>query len=209
MRSEEGHKMKDKKDKFIVATKNRDKLIEIREILKDFPFEVISMAEAGFDEEIEENGKTFEENALIKARAIHSKTGGYVMADDSGLCVDALDGAPGIFSARFAGENASYDTKIKRLWEMLDESHTLDRTARFVCAVAVIRPDNSEFTVRGECEGVIHDKIIGVNGFGYDPIFYMPEHMMTTAQMSPSMKHSISHRGRALRKMVEVLSFSS
>lgn len=197
--------MNNKKYKFIVATKNSDKLIEIKEILKDFPFEVVSMGDAGFDEDIEENGKTFEENALIKARVIHNKTGGYVMADDSGLCVDALDGAPGIFSARFAGENATYDTKIKKLWEMLDESATEDRTARFVCAVAVIRPDNSEFTVRGECEGLIHDKIIGLNGFGYDPIFYMPEHMMTTAQMSPTMKHSISHRGRALRKMLEVL----
>jgi len=192
--------------KFIVATKNKDKISEIKEIVKDFPFDVLSMEEAGFDDEIPENGTTFEENALIKARAIHKKTGGYVMADDSGLSVNALDGAPGIYSSRFAGENAGYKEKIQIIWDMLDEKKAKDRSAKFICAIAVIKPDGSEFTVRGECHGIIHDQAIGENGFGYDPVFFMPEYMMTTAQMTPSMKHSVSHRGIALRKMMEILS---
>lgn len=191
--------------KFIAATKNKDKILEIKEILQGFPLEVLSMEEAGFDEEVEENGFTFEENALIKARALHKKAGGYVMADDSGLAIDALNGAPGIYSARFAGESASYREKIQKIWTMLDEIGAKDRSARFVCAIAVIRPDGSEFTVRGECHGLIHDEILGTNGFGYDPVFYMPEFAMTTAQMTPSMKHAISHRGIALRKMTEIL----
>ncbi|MHB1485460.1 MAG: XTP/dITP diphosphatase [Saccharofermentanales bacterium] len=190
---------------FIAATKNKDKINEIKEILKDFPLNVISMADAGYFDEIEENGSTFEENALIKARAIHKMTGGYVMADDSGLSITALNGAPGIFSSRFAGETAGYKEKIQHIWDMLDEVKATDRSAKFICAIAVIRPDGSEFTVRGECDGIIHDKISGKNGFGYDPVFYMPEYGMTTAQMTPAMKHSISHRGKALRKMVEIL----
>lgn len=191
--------------KFIVATKNKNKINEIKEIVKDFPFDVISMEEAGFSDEIEENGTTFEENALIKARAIHKQTGGYVMADDSGIAIKALGGAPGIYSARFAGESASYKVKIQKIWDMLDEIKAEDRSAKFVCAIAVIRPDGSEFTVRGECHGVIHGEIAGENGFGYDPVFYMPEHGMTTAQMPPEKKHSLSHRGIALRKMMKVL----
>ncbi len=191
--------------KFIAATKNPDKIEEIRAILKGFPLEVIPMQEAGFDDEIEENGTTFEENALTKARAIHQKTGGYVMADDSGLSVDALDGAPGIYSSRFAGKDATYREKIQKIWDMLDEKKARDRSAKFICAIAVIMPDGREITVRGECRGIIHDKIVGDNGFGYDPVFYMPEYGMTTAQMTPSMKHSISHRGIALRRMMEVL----
>lgn len=191
--------------RFIAATKNQDKINEIKEIIRGFPLEAVSMEEAGFDEDVDENGSTFEENALIKARALHKKTGGYVMADDSGLAIDALNGAPGIYSARFAGESASYNEKIQKIWTMLDTIAAKDRSARFVCAIAVIRPDGSEFTVRGECYGVIHDRILGENGFGYDPVFYMPEFGMTTAQMTPSMKHSISHRGIALRKMMDVL----
>lgn len=190
---------------FIVATKNKDKINEIKVILKDFPLSVKSMDEAGFKDEIEEDGKTFEENALIKARAIHRKTGGYVLADDSGLSITALNGAPGIYSSRFAGESAGYKEKIQKIWDMLDEVRATDRSAKFICAVAVVRPDGSEFTVRGECEGLIHTKMLGKHGFGYDPIFYIPEFGMTTAQMDPSMKHSISHRGKALRKMSEIL----
>lgn len=191
--------------KFIVATKNKDKISEIKEIVKNFPLEVISMEEAGFDDEIEENGTTFEENALIKAHAIHKKTGGYVMADDSGLSITALNGAPGIYSARFAGETASYREKIQKIWDMLDAAGTKDRSAQFVCAVAVVRPDGTDFTVRGECNGLIHHELAGENGFGYDPVFFVPEKNMTTAQMSPSMKHSLSHRGIALRKMMGIL----
>jgi len=194
-----------KKTRFVVATKNKNKIIEIKEILKDFPLEVLSMEDIGFADEIEENGNTFEENALIKARAIHKQTGGYVMADDSGLSIDALDGVPGIYSARFAAESASYKEKVQLIWDMLDKVDAKDRSAKFVCAIAVVRPDDSEFTVRGECHGLIHDKIQGENGFGYDPVFFMPEFGMTTAQMTPGMKHSISHRGIALRKMMEKL----
>jgi len=191
--------------KFIVATKNKNKISEIKEIVKSFPFEVLSMEDAGFDDEIIEDGMTFEENAMIKARAIHQKTGGYVMADDSGLSIQALDGAPGIYSSRFAGEEASYKEKIQKIWDMLDEIKAKDRSAKFVCAIAVIKPDGSEFVVRGECHGVIHAEALGKNGFGYDPVFFIPEYGMTTAQMPPSMKHSISHRGIALRKMMEIL----
>ena len=191
--------------RLFAATKNKDKILEIQEIVRDFPLEVLSMEEAGFDEDVEENGSTFEENALIKARALHKKTGGYVMADDSGLAIDALGGAPGIYTARFAGESASYPEKIQKIWTLLDEAGANDRSARFVCAIAVIRPDGTEFTVRGECHGLIHNKILGQNGFGYDPVFFMPDFGMTTAQMTPSMKHSISHRGIALRRMMDVL----
>jgi XTP/dITP diphosphohydrolase len=191
--------------KFIAATKNKDKIAEIKEIVRGFPFEVISMEDAGFNDEIEENGTSFEENALIKARAIHKKTGGYVMADDSGLSVSALDDAPGIYSARFAGKHTTYKEKIQKIWDMLNERNALDRSARFVCAIAVIEPDGKEFVVRGECHGVIHSEIAGEHGFGYDPVFFMPEYGMTTAQMTPSMKHSISHRGIALRKMMAIL----
>ncbi len=191
--------------KFTVATKNKNKLSEIREILKDFPFEVVSMEDVGIEDEIEENADTFEGNALIKARTIHKKTGGYVMADDSGLCVDALDGAPGIYSARFAGENSDYNTKINKIWEMMKNSGSENRAARFVCAIAVIEPDGKEYTLRGECEGVIHDEIQGDNGFGYDPVFFVPDLGKTTAQLSPEEKNKISHRGKALAKMIELL----
>ena len=128
------------------------------------------------------------------------------MADDSGICIDALDGAPGIYSARFCGENSTYPEKFAKIFSMLKDVPEEKRTARFVCAIAVVRPDGSSFTVRGEVEGVLHEEPKGENGFGYDPIFYVPEFGMTTAQMPPEQKNSISHRGRALRKMVEQLS---
>ena len=191
--------------KFIVATKNKNKLSEIKEILNGFPLDVVSMEEAGIEDEIEENADTFEGNALIKARAIFEKTGGYVMADDSGLCIDALDGAPGIYSARFAGENTDYTTKINRIWDMMKQSGSDNRKAKFVCAIALITPDGNEYTLRGECEGVIHDKIQGNNGFGYDPVFYIPDLGMTTAEMSSEEKNKISHRGRALSMMTDLL----
>ena len=191
--------------KFIVATKNKNKLSEIKEILREFPFEVVSMQETGIEDEIEETAETFEGNALIKARSIYKKTGGYVMADDSGLCIDSLGGAPGIYSARFAGEDADYITKINLIWDMMKKSGSENRSARFVCAIALIMPDGKEFTLRGECEGIIHDKIQGNNGFGYDPVFYIPELGMTTAQLPPEEKNKISHRGKALEKMIALL----
>lgn len=191
--------------KFIVATGNKDKIIEIKEILAGLDFEIYTMGELGIHDNVPETGETFEENALIKARAVHAVTEGYVMADDSGLSVKALGGAPGIYSARFAGENAGYDVKIQKIWDMLLASGSEDRSASFVCAIAVVRPDGSEFTVRGECSGVIHHRAEGENGFGYDPVFYMPEFNMTTASMPRDIKNSISHRGIALRKMADIL----
>ena len=191
--------------KFVVATGNKDKIKEIREILSGLDFDIHAMGEMGFHDDIPETGETFEENARIKARAVHAVTGGYVMADDSGLTIKALDGAPGIFSARFAGEDAGYEEKIQKIWDMLSASGSEDRSASFVCAIAVVRPDGSEFTVRGECHGVIHHRTEGENGFGYDPVFFMPEYNMTTASMPRDMKNSISHRGIALRKMAEIL----
>ena len=196
-----------KEFKLILATSNKDKAREIAEILSDTPFVVTTMKEEGYDPDIVEDGKTFEENALIKARAVHALAkGAYVMADDSGLCIDALDGAPGIYSARFCGENSTYPEKFAKIFEMLKDVPEEKRTAKFVCSIAVVRPDGSEFTVRGEVCGVLHEKPMGDGGFGYDPIFYVPEFGMTTAQMPPEQKNSISHRGRALRKMVEELS---
>lgn len=191
--------------KLIAATKNKGKLKEIIEILDNLPYEVISMEQAGISDDIEENGSTFEENALIKAREIYKITGQMVMADDSGLEVDYLGGAPGIYSSRFAGEGATDADKNKKLLSLLDGVPFEKRTARFVCAIAVIFPDGKHFTVRGTCEGFIGFKPEGSNGFGYDPLFFMSEYNMTTAQMSSEQKHKISHRGKALRLMVEEL----
>ena len=192
--------------KLILATSNKDKAREIAEILEGTPFVVTTMKEEGFDPDIVEDGKTFEENALIKARAVHAlANGAYVMADDSGLCIDALDGAPGIYSARFCGENSTYPEKFAKIFEMLKDVPEEQRTAKFVCSIAVVRPDGSEFTVRGEICGVLHEKPMGDGGFGYDPIFYVPEFGMTTAQMTKEQKNSISHRGKASRAMAEKL----
>ena len=195
-----------KEFRLILATSNKDKAREIAEILKDTPFVVTTMKEEGFDPDIVEDGSTFEENALIKARTVHELAGNaYVMADDSGLCIDALDGAPGIYSARFCGEDSTYPEKFAKIFEMLKDVPEEKRTAKFVCSIAVVRPDGSEFTVRGEVCGVLHEKPMGDGGFGYDPIFYVPEFGMTTAQMTKEQKNSISHRGKASRAMAEKL----
>ena len=192
--------------KLILATSNKDKAREIAEILEGTPFVVTTMKEEGFDPDIVEDGKTFEENALIKARTVHALAkGAYVMADDSGLCIDALDGAPGIYSARFCGEDSTYPEKFAKIFEMLKDVPEEKRTAKFVCSIAVVRPDGSEFTVRGEVCGVLHEKPMGDGGFGYDPIFYVPEFGMTTAQMTKEQKNSISHRGKASRAMAAKL----
>ncbi|HEX9063403.1 MAG TPA: XTP/dITP diphosphatase [Clostridia bacterium] len=190
---------------FIIATKNKGKICEIKEILKEFPFNVVSMESVGIHNDIEENGTTFEENALIKAREIAFITGGIVMADDSGLEVDYLGGAPGIYSSRFAGEGASDRDRNNKLLSMLSGVPAEKRTARFVCVIAVVLPDKTFFTVRGECEGRIGLKEEGSNGFGYDPLFFLPEYNLTTAQLPTDEKNRISHRGKALRLMVEEL----
>ena len=191
--------------RMIFATGNENKMVEIREILGELPLEIQSMKEAGVYADVDENGSTFEENALIKARAICKLAGEMVLADDSGLEIDYLDKAPGIYSARFAGEDTSYDIKNRILLDRLEGIPEEERTARFVCAVAAVFPDGTEFVVRGTVEGRIGYEEKGENGFGYDPIFYLPERGMTTAQLPPEEKNSISHRGNALRKMKEIL----
>ena len=191
--------------RFVAATANKGKLKEIKEILASFPFDVISMREAGIHYEIEETGKTFEENAIIKASAISKIAKDFVMADDSGLEVDYLNGEPGIYSSRFAGEGASDEDKNKKLIGLLEGVPKEKRTARFVCVIAVVFPDGDCFTARGTCEGLIGEIPAGVNGFGYDPLFYVPGYEMTIAEMDIEIKNSISHRGKALRMMVEEL----
>ena len=201
MKSGEYPKMR----KFIAATKNKGKLKEIEEILVGLPLRIISMEEAGITMDIEETGTTFEENALIKAREIYKITGEMVMADDSGLEIDFLNGAPGIYSARFAGVGATDKDKNDKILSLLRDVPFEQRAARFVCAIAVILPNGSDFTVKGVCEGVIGFEASGNNGFGYDPLFYLPEYKLTTAQMPPNEKHKISHRGKALQCMVDRL----
>lgn len=187
--------------RIIFATGNAGKMREIREILSDLPYEVVSMKEAGVEADIVEDGTTFEENALIKARTIAQITGEIAMADDSGLEVDYLDKAPGIYSARFLGEDTSYDIKNKYLIDQLEGVEGDARSARFVCAIACVWPDGKERVCRATIEGELAKESAGENGFGYDPIFYVPEFGKTTAQLSMEEKNKISHRAKALREM--------
>lgn len=191
--------------RMIFATGNENKMVEIREILGDLPLEILSMKQVGIRADIEENGTSFEENALIKAREVCRLAGEMVLADDSGLEIDYLNGEPGIYSARYMGENTSYRVKNKNLMERLEGVPDEKRTARFVCAIAAVFPDGKELVVRGTVEGIIGYEERGENGFGYDPIFYLPERGLTTAELPPEEKNSISHRGNALRKMKELL----
>lgn len=191
--------------RFVVASANSGKIKEIKKVLQDTSLEVVSMSEAGFSDEIEETGSTFEENALIKAEAVAAKVNAIVMADDSGLEVDALNGAPGVYSARYAGEGASDKDRNIKLLKELESTPDDKRQARFVSAIAVVLPDGRNFVVRGTCEGIITRAPSGDNGFGYDPLFYLPEFGATMAQISMEEKNKISHRGKALVKMVEKL----
>ena len=191
--------------RIIFATGNEGKMREIRMILGDLGVPVVSMKEAGAAADIEENGTSFEENAIIKARTIMKKTGEITMADDSGLEIDALGGEPGIYSARYMGEDTSYDIKNNLLLDKLKGVPDEKRTARFVCVICAVFPDGAVESARGTIEGRIAHEIMGENGFGYDPIFYYPECQCTTAQMDPEMKNELSHRGKALRKMREVI----
>ena len=186
-------------EKIVFATGNNNKMIEIREILKDFCDNIVSMKDEGIDIDIVEDGDTFEQNALIKARSVWKSTGQLVIADDSGLEVDALNGEPGIYSSRYMGEDTSYHEKNNNIIQRLQGVPDEKRTARFVCAAAVIFPDGSEKVVRGVMEGRIGYEEQGENGFGYDPIFILPEFEKTTAQLPPEVKNSRSHRGKALR----------
>ena len=192
----------------IFATGNTGKMKEIRSILADLGVPVLSMKEAGVQIDIEENGASFEENALIKVRAVaaaEEARGSVILADDSGLEIDALNGEPGIYSARYLGEDTPYDVKNRELISRLEGVPVDQRTARFVCAIAAVLADGREFTVRGVIEGRIGYEQRGQGGFGYDPIFYVPEYGKTTAEMSPEEKNLISHRGKALMLMKEVL----
>ena len=191
--------------KIVFATGNTGKMREIREILADLDLEVVSMKEIGFNMPIEENGTTFEENALIKARAVAGQCGEIVLADDSGLEVDYLNGDPGIYSARYMGEETPYSIKNAAIIERLAGVPDEKRTARFVCAIAAVFPDGQELVTLGEIQGRIDYEEKGNNGFGYDPIFYVPQFGRTTAELSDEEKNSVSHRGKALRKMKEEL----
>ncbi|HJD03812.1 MAG: XTP/dITP diphosphatase [Mediterraneibacter sp.] len=194
------------KRRIVFATGNKDKMKEIRQILADLGMEIVSMKEAGVDIEIVEDGMSFEENAEIKARAVSRVlTSDIVLADDSGLEIDYLDKAPGIYSARFAGEDTSYDIKNRIFLDRLEGVPDEERTARFVCAVAAVFPDGTSETVRETIEGRIAHEPAGENGFGYDPIFYVPEYECTTAEMSAELKNELSHRGKALRSMRRIL----
>lgn len=191
--------------RIIFATSNEGKMKEIRMILADLNVEVVSLKEAGITAEIEENGTTFEENAVIKAKAICDLTGEIVLSDDSGLEVDYMDKGPGVYSARFMGEDTSYEIKNQYIIDRLKDANEEERTARFVCVIACAFPSGDIVTRRGTIEGVIAHEIIGANGFGYDPIFYVPEYGCTTAELDPEVKNEISHRGKALKAMKEVL----
>ena len=191
--------------KVIFATGNQGKMKEIREILGDLDIELLSLKDAGIQADIVEDGKTFEENAQIKARTVCSLTGEIVLADDSGLEIDYLNKEPGIYSARYMGEDTSYRIKNANLIERLNGVPDEKRTARFVCAIAAAFPDGTMKTVRATMEGRIGYEEKGENGFGYDPIFWLPEYGCTSAELSMEEKNKISHRGKALRLIKDEL----
>lgn len=193
-------------EKIIVATGNEGKMDEIRQILQGEELEFASLRDENLlDVEIIEDGSTFEENAIIKARAISDLTGQMVLADDSGLEVDFLNGEPGIYSARYLGEDTSYTIKNNHIISLLEGVPDEERTARFVCVIACAFPDGRTVTVRGVIEGRIAYEERGENGFGYDPIFYVPEFGCTTAELPPEEKNKVSHRGKALTAMYQEL----
>ncbi len=192
-------------DKIIFATSNQGKMDEIKMIMKDFDIPIISMKEAGIVADIVEDGTTFEENAIIKAKAIMEMTGEVVLADDSGLEVDYINKEPGIYSARYLGEDTPYSIKNQNIIDRLKEAEGDERSARFVCAIAAAFPDGEIITTRATIEGVIGYEEKGEYGFGYDPILYVPEFGMTTGEMLPENKNEISHRGKALMKMKKEL----
>lgn len=192
-------------DKIIFATSNQGKMDEIRMIMKDFSIPIVSMKESGINAEIIEDGSTFEENAIIKAKAIMELTGCLTLADDSGLEVDYINKEPGIYSARYMGEETPYEIKNQSIIDRLKDAEGSERSARFVCVIAACFPDGRVFTTTGTIEGEIGYEEKGEYGFGYDPILYVPEYGKTTGEMLPEFKNNISHRGVALKKMKKVL----
>lgn len=191
--------------KMIFATSNAGKMKEIREILKGIGTEILSLKDAGVDVEIVEDGDSFEANAMIKAKMVWEKTGGIVLADDSGLEIDYLNGEPGIYSARYMGEKTSYEIKNWNLIHRLKDAEEGERSARFVCVIAAVLPDGRTVSARGTMDGVIAHEPAGEGGFGYDPILMLPEYGKTSAELTMEQKNEISHRGKALRAMREVL----
>ena len=196
--------MDDKVKQILFATGNKDKLKEIRQILGE-GYRVLSLKEAGIQAHVVEDGTTFQENAIKKASEICRLSGQIVMADDSGLEIDALNKEPGVYSARYMGEDTDYHTKNNALIRRLDGVPDEQRTARFVCVIAAAFPDGRVLTAEGVMEGRIGYEEAGSNGFGYDPIFFLPEYGCTSAELSPEEKNRISHRGRALRAMKQSL----
>lgn len=192
--------------RIIFATGNAGKMREIKEIMADLPVEVVSMKEAGISADIEENGTTFVENAIIKATEIAKQTKDIVLADDSGLEIDYINKEPGVYSARYLGEDTSYDIKNQSLLDRLMGVPKEKRTARFVCAIAAALPDGNVLTTEAAIEGYIGEEAVGENGFGYDPIFMVEEFHCSTAELSEEQKNEISHRGKALREMKKLLS---
>lgn len=192
-------------EKIIFATTNQGKVREVQRMLEGCDIEIQTLKEAGIDVDIVEDGTTFEENAIIKAKAIMEMTGCTVIADDSGLEVDYLGGAPGIYSARYLGEDTPYSVKNMHIINELKDAKGDERSARFVCVMAAAFPDGEIKTCKGVIEGVIGYEERGTNGFGYDPIVYVPEYKMTTGEMDPDLKNSLSHRGQALRAMQKIL----
>lgn len=199
-------------NKVIFATGNAHKMVEIRMILEDLGMEILSQAEAGIEAEVVEDGATFEENALMKAteiakiaHALPMYRDAIILADDSGLEIDYLNKEPGIYSARYLGRDTSYDVKNQALLDRLTGVEDEERTARFVCAIAAVFPDGDSEVVRGTMEGRIGYEICGENGFGYDPIFFLPEYGCTSAQLEPEKKNALSHRGEGLRKIKKII----
>lgn len=193
------------KHRIIFATGNAGKMREIRLILGDLDCQVLSMKEAGAEPEIVEDGKSFAENAEIKARAVWNCTGDIVLADDSGLVVDYIGGEPGIYSARYMGEDTSYEIKNRNIIERLNGARGDARSARFVCNIAAVLPDGRVLHTEAAMEGMIAEEPAGCEGFGYDPILYIPEFQKTSAELTIDEKNRISHRGKALEAMKEEL----
>lgn len=194
------------KKRMIFATSNKDKMKEIRLIMSDLEVEVLSLEEAGISVSIVEDGETFEENALIKVRTVGKEAAGaIILADDSGLEVDYLDRAPGVYSARYLGEDTPYSIKNRAILDQLAEAVGEERRARFVCVIAALLPDGQTLTTRATVEGEIGYREEGENGFGYDPILYLPAYRTTMAGLSIEEKNRISHRGKALRQMKALL----
>lgn len=193
------------KKTIVFATGNEGKMREVRMILADLGMEILSMKEAGVHADIVEDGETFAQNAEIKAKAVWARTGGIVLADDSGLAVDYLGGEPGVYSARYMGEDTSYDIKNQAIIDRLKGAKGKERSARFVCDIAAVLPDGTVIHTEGFMEGQIAEKPAGTEGFGYDPILYIPELGVTSAELTLEQKNQISHRGKALCAMKEEL----